>query len=119
MVRIHHDTYMTGNPEQKLVCQKRDDITLLVRKFNYPLSTHSPPGLLSFHPSSTPLYQPSPPRPPALQIPTPPPMNGTMHNGDSGDSPQTPTNQIIPGIPSAMSTNSSQYLQVRKLVRFQ
>jgi TAK1-binding protein 1 len=44
VVRIHHDTYMTGNLQQKHICQKRDDITLLVRKFNYPLSTQSPTG---------------------------------------------------------------------------
>nr|KAG5714894.1 hypothetical protein BaRGS_000382 [Batillaria attramentaria] len=37
VVRIHHDTFMTGNVLQKRLCQKRDDITLLVRQFNYPL----------------------------------------------------------------------------------
>lgn len=107
VVRIHHDTYMMGNHQQKLLCQKRDDITLLVRRFNYPLSTHSPTSLLNYHSPTTPLYQPAQhPRPPALHIPVPGSLlgagNGSLGNGDAGDSPKTPTNQF----PSV--TNSSQ-----------
>lgn len=40
VVRIHHDTFLTGTVAQKRICQKRDDITLLVRKFS---SHHLPP----------------------------------------------------------------------------
>ncbi|ESP01385.1 hypothetical protein LOTGIDRAFT_186175, partial [Lottia gigantea] len=38
VVRRHHDAYMTGHDMLKIVCQKRDDITLLIRNFNYPLA---------------------------------------------------------------------------------
>ncbi|KAL8600895.1 hypothetical protein ACOMHN_045032 [Nucella lapillus] len=110
VVRIHHDTYMTGTPQQKHLCQKRDDITLMVRQFKYPLSTNSPTGLLSYHSPSTPLYQPQP-RPPALHIPLPHPPSfspGATGSGDPSDSPKTPTNQH--GV-SLTSTNNSQYLQ--------
>lgn len=40
MVRIHHDVYMSGSSTpngHSRICGKRDDITLLVRNFNYPL----------------------------------------------------------------------------------
>ncbi|XP_014676751.1 PREDICTED: TGF-beta-activated kinase 1 and MAP3K7-binding protein 1-like [Priapulus caudatus] len=36
IVRIHQDTWYTGS-ERASLCQKRDDMTLLVRSFNYPL----------------------------------------------------------------------------------
>ncbi|XP_076459304.1 TGF-beta-activated kinase 1 and MAP3K7-binding protein 1-like isoform X2 [Babylonia areolata] len=119
VVRFHHDTYMTGTPQQKRVCQKRDDITLMVRQFKYPLSTHSPTGgLLSYHPSpSTPLYQPQPPRLPALHIPTPhPPPFSHLSTGEasSSDSPKTPTNQmggLGAGVSSSGSGSNSYYLQ--------
>ena len=109
VVRIHHDTYMTGIPQQKHLCQKRDDITLLVRQFKYPLSTHSPTGLLSsYHSPTTPLYQPQP-RPPALLIPASHPTSFSPGSGDgTTGSPKTPTNQYGTG---ASNTNSSQYLQ--------
>lgn len=111
VVRIHHDTYMTGTPQQKQLCQKRDDITLLVRQFKYPLSTHSPTGLLSYHSPPTPLYQPQP-RPPALHIPQPHPGSFSPGSVGSGDgttgSPKTPTNQYGIG---ASSPNNNQYLQ--------
>ncbi|XP_074640394.1 TGF-beta-activated kinase 1 and MAP3K7-binding protein 1-like [Tubulanus polymorphus] len=39
VVRFHHDTYMISSQaiETKQLCQRRDDITLLVRNFNFPL----------------------------------------------------------------------------------
>ncbi|KAK7111479.1 TGF-beta-activated kinase 1 and MAP3K7-binding protein 1-like [Littorina saxatilis] len=106
VVRIHHDTYMTGNPQQKHLCQKRDDITLLVRQFKYPLSTHSPTGLLNYHGSPTPLYQPQP-RPPALHIPSHNASFSSSSGEGTTDSPKTPTNQYLTG---PGSTNNSQYL---------
>ena len=44
VVRIHHDTYIASTDHHKERCQQRDDITLLVRNFNYPLpnSVNSP-----------------------------------------------------------------------------
>ncbi|KAK7507282.1 hypothetical protein BaRGS_00001217 [Batillaria attramentaria] len=105
VVRIHHDTFMTGNVLQKRLCQKRDDITLLVRQFNYPLSAVSPTSIRSLHPASTPLYQPQP-RPPALNIPS---QHASFSpSGDSAaDSPKTPTNQYAAG----STSGSSPYLQ--------
>ncbi|XP_025089983.1 TGF-beta-activated kinase 1 and MAP3K7-binding protein 1-like isoform X2 [Pomacea canaliculata] len=106
VVRIHHDTFMTGTPQQKRLCQKRDDITLMVRQFKYPLSsTHSPTGVLSYHSSGTPFYQP---RPPALHIPqnTSSFSSGAGSGGESaGDSPKTPTNYF--GAVGNMVANSS------------
>lgn len=45
IVRIHQDTWYTGS-ERANHCQKRDDMTLLVRNFNYPLpnALNSPVG---------------------------------------------------------------------------
>ncbi len=37
VVRIHHDAFMTFTNHRKELCEKRKDITLLVRNFNYPL----------------------------------------------------------------------------------
>ncbi|XP_013386022.1 TGF-beta-activated kinase 1 and MAP3K7-binding protein 1 [Lingula anatina] len=37
IVRIHHDSFMTASNDVKQLCQKRDDMTLLVRNFNHPL----------------------------------------------------------------------------------
>nr|UCK81543.1 TGF-beta-activated kinase 1 and MAP3K7-binding protein 1 [Arenicola marina] len=37
VVRIHHDSFLTAMDDVKQRCQTRDDITLLVRNFNYPL----------------------------------------------------------------------------------
>ena len=62
IVRIHHDTYMTCTDlNKKQMLQVRDDITLLVRNFNYPLpnamSSPTPMGLTSsiFSKHQTPL----------------------------------------------------------------
>ncbi|CAH1795407.1 unnamed protein product [Owenia fusiformis] len=46
VVRIHHDAFMTGTPNQKSKTQKRDDMTLLVRNFNYPLQAIGSPTYL-------------------------------------------------------------------------
>jgi TAK1-binding protein 1 len=37
VVRLHHDAYMTSIDHRKQLCQKRDDIMLVVRNFNHPL----------------------------------------------------------------------------------
>lgn len=37
VVRLHHDAFMTSSDSRKQLCQKRKDMTLLVRNFNYPL----------------------------------------------------------------------------------
>jgi len=60
--RIHHDAYLTGTPDTKLLCQKRGDITLLVRNFSYPLAKSSPAGATTYHPVSVPFYQGQDPR---------------------------------------------------------
>lgn len=47
IVRLHHDAYMNGSGS--IVGGKRDDITLLVRNFNFPMphGTGAPAGLIS------------------------------------------------------------------------
>ena len=60
VVRLHHDTFMT-NPDRRKLCEKRDDITLLIRNFNCPLqSVASPPSAntrsgLVFPPTTQPM----------------------------------------------------------------
>jgi len=51
VVRIHHDTFMSGS-EHSGQCQKRDDITLLVRNFNHllPNALNSPTTSVRFSP---------------------------------------------------------------------
>lgn len=46
IVRIHHDVYLSGT-EASMTCQKRDDITLIVRNFNQLLQCSA-----TAHPSS-------------------------------------------------------------------
>lgn len=37
VVRIHHDFYMSRSGSDKLSINKREDITLLIRNFNFPM----------------------------------------------------------------------------------
>lgn len=68
VVRIHHDAFMVGSPDTKQRCQKRGDITLLVRNFSYPLANAiSSPTASGAYSTSVPFYQP---RPSNLSVPT-------------------------------------------------
>ena len=76
-VRIHHDTFMTAtDPARRQRCQRRDDITLIIRSFDYPLpnaTTIGSPGSVSggFGPVSVPpLPPPATMTPLSLIIPT-------------------------------------------------
>ena len=91
VVRIHHDSYIGGTPDVKHICQKRGDITLLVRNINYPLvnAMNSPTGGGSYHPVSVPFYQGRP-----TSLPTPIPITTTelfinTENSSNSD-PQSP-----------------------------
>ena len=85
VVRIHHDTYMTSTDHRKDVCQKRKDITLLVRNFNYPLpnAMNSPTSGGRSHPlgvatatiTGTALDQPLSVIIPTSGMKSPPPTN--------------------------------------------
>ncbi|KAH9504077.1 PHOsphatase [Bulinus truncatus] len=104
VVRIHHDTFMTGNADKKTLCQKRDDITLLVRNFHYPLSVPSP--------SSN--------RSPSHHVGHLAGFTANMYNhstdrqrsSDSSvmESPKTPTNQLLtgPNLLETIETNSTE-----------
>lgn len=89
VVRIHHDTFMTESGDKKDLCQKRDDITLLVRNFHFPLSVQQrnmqspshPPHHLSGFPAN--VY-----KSPSLD---------TSRQSSSTDSPITPTNYLLSG----------------------
>lgn len=71
VVRIHHDAFMVGSPDIKQRCQKRGDITLLVRNFNYPLANAiSSPTASGAYSTSVPFYQPRPNNLPNLSVPT-------------------------------------------------
>lgn len=91
VVRIHHDTFMEGPAERRDLCKKRDDITLLVRNFNYPLSTLSPSSVRSL---SSPSHPQIPSHFPHEQTPTR--LSATLES-PSSDSPQTPTNMLVTG----------------------
>ena len=58
IVRIHHDMYMSGVGSENGVSNsqgRRDDITLLVRNFNFPLphALASPTPVVRFNPNPT------------------------------------------------------------------
>ncbi|XP_041363495.1 TGF-beta-activated kinase 1 and MAP3K7-binding protein 1-like isoform X2 [Gigantopelta aegis] len=113
VVRIHHDTYMTQQGHKKQLCQKRDDITLLVRNFNYPLSNLSSPtgGARYPVPTPVPFFNPRP-MPPSLLISTGPaspvsPYSNTNSSvSSSGDTPVTPTNNPPGHYLSTENTNT-------------
>ena len=92
VVRRHHDKFMLStDPMTKELCQKRDDITLLVRNFNYPLpnAINSPTGGVT---DSSPKYA----TPLSVIIP-----------GDDSVM-MTPSPKLVPGRPVfTMSTNTS------------
>lgn len=69
VVRIHHDSFMTGTPNVKALCHKRGDITLMVRNFNYflPNSIGTPTGGVRMLPASVPYTRPA--VPPSITIP--------------------------------------------------
>lgn len=105
VVRIHHDTYLVNVGQRKDMCQKRDDMTLLVRNFNYPLPNSANSPTTSGAPSSpfsfplnstgaqqvlTPLSVIIPPgsnspgrSPPQLQLVNPKPAVFNHHNTNS------------------------------------
>ena len=105
VVRIHHDTYLMS-PDKKLLCQKRGDITLLVRNFNYPLAMGSPAGSATYHPVSVPFYQPRAniPTPTTATTPTHLPL-GTMDTLDSALSMVT-TSPLTPVAPRTLTSSS-------------
>lgn len=77
-VRIHHDTFMTAtDPARRQRCQRRDDITLIIRSFNYPLPKATllgSPGSLtggSFSMSMSPAPPQATMTPLSLVIPAP------------------------------------------------
>ncbi|CAG5135814.1 unnamed protein product, partial [Candidula unifasciata] len=113
VVRIHHDTFMTGNETQKALCQKRDDITLLVRNFNYPLSVHSPSSVRSISsPAHTPSYSVAHGAsgfPHGASYNSPESTRQRTTDSSSADSPTTPTNYFLsgPNLLGATDTNST------------
>ena len=115
VVRIHHDTFMTGTEEQKNLCEKRDDITLLVRNFNMPLSVNSPSSIRSINSPSQPPHV-SASGFPAHIYNSPGPGSGldlsnNRRTSDSSatDSPKTPTNYLIsgPNLLAEIETNNT------------
>ncbi|XP_071511507.1 TGF-beta-activated kinase 1 and MAP3K7-binding protein 1-like [Diadema antillarum] len=73
VVRRHHDAYLSGG-ERVAMCQKREDITLIVRNFNYPIGSRisSPTSTTPFNQVSLPFSPllPSGSQPPRLTIST-------------------------------------------------
>ena len=106
VVRIHHDTFMTGSDAKKTLCKKRDDITLLVRNFNYPLSVQSPGSVRSINSPSQPpqhvgagfpssIYNHQSPLPSSVSSPA---SDASRHQRSSdSESPKTPTNYLLTG----------------------
>uniref|UniRef100_A0A0B6ZFE9 TGF-beta-activated kinase 1 and MAP3K7-binding protein 1 n=1 Tax=Arion vulgaris TaxID=1028688 RepID=A0A0B6ZFE9_9EUPU len=110
VVRIHHDTFMTGNEAHKTLCQKRDDITLLVRNFNYPLSVHSPSSARSISsPSQPPSHSISQVGFPQNVYNTPDSNRQRTSDSPVTSSPSTPTNYLLsgPNLLGATDTNST------------
>ncbi|KAI8794260.1 TGF-beta-activated kinase 1 and MAP3K7-binding protein 1 isoform X1 [Biomphalaria glabrata] len=104
VVRIHHDTFMTGNADKKALCQKRDDITLLVRNFNYPLSMPSPSSSRSpSHISHLPGFT-------SNMYNHPTDRQRSTDSSSVAESPKTPTNQLLtgPNLLETIETNSTE-----------
>ena len=53
IVRKHHETFMTSNDYRKALCQKRDDVTLLIRNFTFPMTRIGSSSALPFLSSRT------------------------------------------------------------------
>lgn len=76
VVRKHHDTYLSGG-SRMAICQQRDDITLIVRNFNFPIGSRvaSPSSAAPFNPAASVPYSSYPPQgpsqPPRLTISSP------------------------------------------------
>ncbi|XP_022312975.2 TGF-beta-activated kinase 1 and MAP3K7-binding protein 1-like [Crassostrea virginica] len=112
VVRIHHDAFIGGTPEMKQICQKRGDITLLVRNFNYPLANaiNSPTAGGAYHPVSVPFYNPRPNMPPTVTIPPLSTAERVENHSGSGDStPGTPTAAQTPPRDTLSSTLESTF----------
>ena len=93
IVRNHHDAYLRGM-DRAHYCQKRDDMTLLVRNFDYPLGSSMSP-LSSFNSPVTVPYSPQRTETTlSLIIPSNKPTPPTLSHSIS----QTP---VITGIPSS------------------
>ena len=76
VIRIHHDMYL-GNNARANGCQKREDITLLVRNFGFLLGTGVGSPTMQYNPVTIP-YNPgiTSGRPPTLIIPPRPAFTG-------------------------------------------
>lgn len=73
VVRLHHDACTTANDHRRQLCQKRDDMLLLVRNFSYPLpNSITSPSISSLPPLSihipSPVNSPSKSPPPTLGV---------------------------------------------------
>ncbi|XP_063961415.1 TGF-beta-activated kinase 1 and MAP3K7-binding protein 1-like [Lytechinus pictus] len=91
VVRKHHDTYLSEGGRMAN-CQKRDDITLIVRNFNFPLGSRmsSPCGAAPYNPAPIPFSTPIPQggsQPPRLTITS---ANRTRTDSQSSLSMMTP-----------------------------
>nr|XP_054763551.1 TGF-beta-activated kinase 1 and MAP3K7-binding protein 1-like [Lytechinus pictus] len=91
VVRKHHDTYLSEGGRMAN-CQKRDDITLIVRNFNFPLGSRmsSPGGAAPYNPAPIPFSTPIPQggsQPPRLTITS---ANRTRTDSQSSLSMMTP-----------------------------
>ncbi|ELT89411.1 hypothetical protein CAPTEDRAFT_160853 [Capitella teleta] len=125
VVRLHHDAYNTSLDHRKQLCQKRDDIMLVVRNFNHPLpnAINSPsPGVsnpflagnpmppLSINipsPANSPSKSP-PPLPPTLGVNVAPRPTFFISNRASAEAPIVTTPSTHTGtLSSTLSSNDS------------
>lgn len=114
VVRMHHDAFMSGGQQKEL--KRREDITVIVRNFDFPLGhtrhIYIPPrhvNVAQEYPVITPIYSPS---------------SGSVNGGSSPSTPlpfdQTPTPNTTPKISrlessGGVSTNSSEDSDQRPL----
>ncbi|KAL4239630.1 PHOsphatase [Mactra antiquata] len=110
VVRIHHDSFMTGTPNVKALCHKRGDITLMVRNFNYflPNSIGTPTGGVRMLPTAVPYGRPA--VPPSITIPD---SSSSFVNDSSQDEASTPVASDVsplrsPSDSSFLDTNREQ-----------
>ncbi|XP_033106084.1 TGF-beta-activated kinase 1 and MAP3K7-binding protein 1-like [Anneissia japonica] len=120
VLRIHHDTYLQNNIRAKF-CDKRDDITLLVRNFNFPLGNalKQVAATSSYRPVTVPyneskiqdhpptLYIPSPAPQPSDTTPTLMPAPTSPVSSSPVSSPQASTIESHDSLPSDQDRSSS------------
>lgn len=113
VVRIHHDNFMTGSQDMKQRCQKRGDITLLVRNFSYSLATSVSPSSgapQQYLPVSVPFYGGRSNAPTNINISGMSPLSPYRRPQSSESTHSTSSSDMLTPVPDSNRPSSGGYL---------